>query len=335
MGHATRSQPIIEHLKKRHKVRIFAGGKALPYLRRYFSVHWLASTHLVYRDNAVHDVRSVLLNIVRSPLYAVSFISLLCVMLFRRPDVLITDFEPWSAWAAMLTGVPVVSIALPACESREASTFPQRHRGSHRKMHAVARAFIPRADAVVMPSFFVPAGMDARVQPVKPVIRAELASRTPTSGAHVLVYQTSSSNQRLLNALKSFPRQQFVIYGFPRDDRDANLRFKRFNEKEFFDDLASAKAVIANGGLSLLCEALYFRKPVLSIPVAGQCEQIINAHYLEKLGYGMTAREATPAVLKRFFSQLQRQREALKKPVASNLPSVFTTIDKVLNDVAQ
>ncbi len=335
MGHATRSRPIIEHLKKRHKVRIFAGGKALPYLRKHFSVRWLASTHLVYRNNAVHDVRSVLLNLVRAPLYGFSLVKMLFVMLFRRPDVLITDFEPWSSWAAMLTGVPVVTIDNENVITRAKLSLPKHHRSSFIKAWAVVHATIPSAQAILIPSFFFPPLKTTRAQYVRPIIRKEIAARKPTQGNHVLVYQTSSSNQQLLSALKRFARQQFVIYGFPRDDRDANLQFKRFNEKEFFDDLASAKAVITNGGFSLMCEAIHLRKPVLSIPIAGQCEQIINAYYLERLGYGLMAHEATPAALKTFFARLPRQREALKKPTASNLPSVFTTIEKVLNDVAK
>jgi uncharacterized protein (TIGR00661 family) len=36
----------------------------------------------------------------------------------------------------------------------------------------------------------------------------------------------------------------------------------------------------------LLSECVYLHKPALSIPVAGQFEQTLNARYLERLGYG-------------------------------------------------
>lgn len=48
---------------------------------------------------------------------------------------------------------------------------------------------------------------------------------------------------------------------------DGNLQFKNFNEDEFYRDLASCRAVITNGGFSLMTEALYLQKPILSVPV--------------------------------------------------------------------
>lgn len=333
MGHATRSRPVIAHLRKRHRVRVFAGGKALPYLRRFFPAFWVASTHIVYRDNAVSDGLTFLLNAARSPLYAFSLLRMLFVMLFQRPDALITDFEPWSCWAALLTGVPIISIDNENVITRAKLDLPRHHRSNFIKAWLVVWATIPAARAIIIPSFFFPPLKSARARYVRPIIRPEIAARKPKSGEHVLVYQTSATNQQLLNTLKRFPRQRFIVYGFPREGTDANCVFKRFNEQEFFDDLASAKAVIANGGFSLLTESLFLRKPMLSIPVTGQCEQVINAHYLEKLGYGMIAHQATPAVLQRFFARLPRKREALKKRSMWNLPSVFTTIEKVLNDV--
>ena len=333
MGHATRSRAVIEHLKKRHRVCVFAGGKALPYLRRFFPVSWTASTHIVYRDNAVSDGLTFLLNLARLPLYAFSFLQILFVMLFRRPDALITDFEPWSCWAALLTGVPIISIDNENVITRATLSLPRHHRANFIKAWLVVWATIPSAHAIIIPSFFFPPLKSERAVYVAPIIRKEIAARKPIIGNHILVYQTSSTNQQLLDTLKRFARQQFIIYGFPREGAEANLRFKRFNEQEFFDDLASAKAVIANGGFSLLCEAIFLRKPVLSIPVTGQCEQVINAHYLEKRGYGMMAHQATSAVLKRFFARLPRQREALKALHRWQVPSVFTTIERVLNDI--
>ena len=40
-------------------------------------------------------------------------------------------------------------------------------------------------------------------------------------------------------------------------------------------------AVITSAGFTLLGEAVYLHKPVLAIPVEGQFEQILNAHYVD------------------------------------------------------
>ena len=42
----------------------------------------------------------------------------------------------------------------------------------------------------------------------------------------------------------------------------------------------------ANAGFSLISEALYLEKPYLAWPVKRQFEQIFNAYYIGKTGYG-------------------------------------------------
>ncbi len=325
-GHATRSRPIIEHLRKRHKIRIFAGGRAYQYLSRSFVVNWTASAYLVYRNNGVSQALTVLLNLVRSPLYFVSFIRMLCVMVFQRPDVLITDFEPWSAWAALLTGVKIVSVDNENIITNARLDIPKKHWWNFARAWLATKFIIPFAHWVVIPSFFFPVLKNKRARYCGPVIRSEVRRLKPVSGNHVLVYQTSSTNMDLLGVLKKFPRQSFVVYGFPRTGKENNLVFKRFSESEFFKDLAEAKSVIANGGFSLLSEAVFLRKPILSIPIKGQCEQLINSLYLQKSGYGMMAESVSPAIIKGF---LRFRREALKKPRRWSDP--LTTIDRVLD----
>lgn len=333
MGHATRSKPIIAYLSKHHEVRVFAGGKALSYLRRFFSVSWIASCHLVYRDNSVSRLLTVLLNLARAPLYAVSFLKMLGIMLFSRPDALITDFEPWSTWAALFTGVRVVSIDNEQVITNARLDIPKQHWWSFAHAWIIAKCTVPFAHAALIVSFFFPQLNTDRATYILPIIRHELVARKPRAGDHVLVYQTSSTNQRLMGVLKRFPEQRFIVYGFPAAGTEGNLVFKRFSEQEFFDDLASAKAVIANGGFSLLSEALYLRKPILSIPIKGQCEQLINAHYLAKLGYGCMASEATASVLKRFLHAVPEQREALKALPRWNPAESLRMIEQALHHV--
>ncbi len=48
--------------------------------------------------------------------------------------------------------------------------------------------------------------------------------------------------------------------------------------------------MVAGGGYTLMSEAVYLHKPLLSVPVEGQFEQVLNALYLEQLGYGVYAK---------------------------------------------
>lgn len=100
------------------------------------------------------------------------------------------------------------------------------------------------------------------------------------------MYQTSSSLKTVKESLQQLPNETFYVYGMNQDYTDGNVVFKPFSEKGFIDDLASAKAVIANGGFSFISEAVYLKKPIYSFPIHNQFEQWMNAAYIQKLGYG-------------------------------------------------
>ena len=51
--------------------------------------------------------------------------------------------------------------------------------------------------------------------------------------------------------------------------------------------------------------------PALSVPLAGQFEQVLNARYLERLGYGMYAPHATTAAIAAFAERVPDFRAAL------------------------
>ncbi len=56
--------------------------------------------------------------------------------------------------------------------------------------------------------------------------------------------------------------EKFIIYGFYKNKNLGNVILKDFSEKEFYGDLSACKAVITNGGFTLISEALYLKKPV-------------------------------------------------------------------------
>ena len=59
-------------------------------------------------------------------------------------------------------------------------------------------------------------------------------------------------------------------------------------------------------------EAVYLRKPVFSIPVGGQFEQVMNARWIERLGYGRSADSlAGPGAIRDFIEGIPRFEERL------------------------
>src|SRR5256885_1938654 len=83
------------------------------------------------------------------------------------------------------------------------------------------------------------------------ILRREVLDLEPTTGDHVLVYQTATRD--LVEPLAALPEHKFVVYGCgPGQSAHAHITFRPFDETQFLADLASARAVICNGGYTLM-----------------------------------------------------------------------------------
>ena len=75
--------------------------------------------------------------------------------------------------------------------------------------------------------------------------------------------------------------------------------------------MENAKAVITNGGFTLISEALHLKKPIYSNPIRGQFEQTMNAIYLEKLGYGTYDEDIKKESIISFLNNLDKYQKKL------------------------
>lgn len=309
MGHATRSEVVVEHLLRRgHTVKIVVSGRAYHYLKKSFpDVVEIKGLEIEYLDGAMDRDASVLRNVLAAPAMLLDNMSAYYEDVKRfEPDAVVSDFESFAYLYGKRHGLPILSIDNQQIISR-CHHDPDILEGHHVDFQS-AKAFIklklPGCDHYVITTFFYPPVKEkyaGNTTLVPPILRESILRATPTDGDHVLVYQTSTSNSRLLDVLNGHSSQRFVVYGLRRDEVRGNCVIKNFSEQGFVDDLASARAVIANGGLSLIGEALYLGKPIYSVPVRHQFEQVLNARYIAKLGYGMTSPDFNPDVLAAFL----------------------------------
>lgn len=333
MGHAIRSGVILDKLTEDHEVLIFASDRAYRYLSSKFdNVHEIYGFNTVYEDNSVNDVKTFMKAMKTFPRDLKENLKLLYrTVRDFRPDVVVSDFEFYASLVSNMLRIPLISIDNMHVITQCRIEYPERFRRDKVKAEAVVRSFIVRPRRYLITSYFFPEVKNPdKVSMYPPVLREEIRSLRPYYGDHVLVYQTSQSNRKLLEVLRSIDRK-FLVYGFDREGVDGNLTFRRFNEDRFFRDFESAAAVITNGGFTLISEALYLRKPVYSVPVKGQFEQILNAVYLEKLGYGEFHEETERESLERFLGRLDIYRRNLEDYDGGNneiIEALKRTIDE-------
>ena len=203
----------------------------------------------------------------------------------------------------------------------------------------IVKAKIPGAAQYFVTTFFYPPVRKDRTTLVPPILRPEIlaAHDNAERGDHVLVYQTGGSHEALLDAMRARPDLEFLVYGMRRDLKqdvvEGNLVFRPFSQQGFVDDLASSRAVIAGGGFSLMGECVYLGKPLLTVPLHGQFEQVMNALWLEKLGYGLYREEADAdgiaELLERdgeFALQLQQHKQDGNQELLASLDGWVDTL---------
>lgn len=161
----------------------------------------------------------------------------------------------------------------------------------------------------------------------------DVLQHPPREAGHILAYKTEIQSDDVFNAaLAAMPQEQFVIYGMRKGaPAPPNVAARAFDEAGFLRDLASSRAVISNGGMSLLGEALSMGKPVLAIPVGGHHEQILNACYLERLGFGVGRRQLDALSLRAFVRDIPAYRHAIARsyPPHDQNERFFATLDRL------
>jgi uncharacterized protein (TIGR00661 family) len=340
MGHATRSKVVCEHLLARgHDVKIVVSGRAHGMLSKAFSdVVEIRGLTIRYVDNRMDRDGTLARNVLAAPAMVAANVGAYFDTVAKfRPDAVISDFDSFAYLFAKRHGLPVISIDNQQIVSRcKLGKFAKAGvKLDYQLTKAFVRAKLPGCDHYVVTTFFEPPirrKCEADTTLVPPIVRKEIldAKRRARAGEHVLVYQTSTSDTKLLDELQSVREQKFVVYGLRRSSHRGNTTLKEFSETGFVDDLSSARAVVCNGGLSLIGEAIYLGKPIFSVPVRNQYEQVLNARYLEQLGYGLEAPRIEADLLRLFLTEAPKYAARLAKHKQDGNRDLFTLVDRLL-----
>lgn len=319
MGHATRSSVILEHLTKHHEVHVVVSGRARDYLaQRFENVHKIWGLTISYEGNSVRKLGTLLENLKGAvkgfPANIKAYFDLVDEF---QPEVVVSDFESFSYLYATNHLLPVISVdnmqIINRC--RHEPALLAGHEKDFELTKNIVKAKLPGCFHYLVATFFYPEVRKDRTTLLPSILRPEILAAQAEPGEHLLVYQTSTTNVELLSALKQsgLPCRVYgVRRGIKTDEVEQNLTFRPFSEAGFIDDLRTARAVVAGGGYTLMSEAVYLRKPVLSLPVQGQFEQTLNALYLQQLGYGRHTEVLDKPTLDAFLSDVPRCAENLK-----------------------
>ena len=343
MEHATRSKVVCEHLVERgHEVKIVVSGRAHGFLSKTFrDVVEIRGLTIRYVNNRMDRDGTLARNVVAAPgMLAANVSAYMRKVASFRPDAVISDFDSFAYFFAKRHGLPVISIDNQQIISRcKLGKFAKQGvKVDYQMTKAFVRAKLPACDHYVVTTFFFPPvrpkyeKTTTLVPPIlrKSILDAKKRARPAQAAGHVLVYQTSTSDTKLLDELNAIHGTRFVVYGLRKNAKVGNCTLKDFSEEGFVEDLATSRAVVANGGLSLLGEAIYLGKPIFSVPVRNQYEQVLNARYLEELGWGLGADKIEAKVLRLFLDEVPKYAHRVGKHKQDGNRELYDVVDWVL-----
>lgn len=321
MGHAIRTGVIVDKIKDKYEVHIFSSDRAYKYLASKFdNVYEIGGFNTVYINNKVNNRRTFFNALKTNPTnMKIGYENLYKKARQLSPDIIVTDFEIYSSIVSKLLNIPMISLDNIHMITQTKISYPTNHYGEMLKAKGVIKTYVVKPKVHILTSFFYPkvrSKKNAVIYP--PIIREDILKLEPTIKNHIIVYQTSKESVKLVNKLKSLKNEKFIVYGFNKEELDENLTYKLFNENEFYDDLASAKAVICNGGFTFISEAISLKKPIYSIPAIGNFEQTLNGFYVQKLGYGEYHEKLSIKKLANFLKRLPKYQEKLAKVKKTN-----------------
>lgn len=328
-GHSTRSKEVISHLQENgHTVHVVSFDRGLRNLKSSFEVTEIFGLRLTYVNNQVRYRRTLARNLFRAPKAARSIHRLMRLAEDWKIDLVITDFEPLSCRVGHRKRLPVISIDNQHCLTNVRISYPSRYRREATATKLVTRLMTPRANAYLVTSFFTAPVRRPQTFLVPPILRKEVLQTRASEGEDVLVYVTSPAPE--LARLLAGVRCRFIAYGFGREGREGNIVFKKPDLNEFLRDLSGCKAVIANAGFSLLSEAFYLAKPYLAVPVHHQFEQLFNAYYVDKVGYGTYWDELNKERVESFLFNLPVYKENLKNYPRQDNSMLLKKVDELI-----
>lgn len=195
----------------------------------------------------------------------------------RDYDLVVSDFEPVSAWAAHRAGLPCVGLSHQAAVLHPASPKPE-------KSFSVGRAILTHYAPTQRDYGFHFDRYAAEIS--TPVIRRVVRQLVPKTRAHYTVYLPAYEDAKLVDRLSQVAEVRWQVFSKHARQfcRKANVSIHPISQDTWLESLRTCTGVLCGAGFETPAEALYLGKKLMVVPMKGQYEQACNAEALRLMG---------------------------------------------------
>ena len=290
-GHITRARAIAQKLKNRdvHVDWLFTGRPKDQFFEMeiFGDYQWRAG--LTFATSHGNYTQTALRN------NLVEFIRDIRALDLTGYDLVVTDFEPVTAWAAKMQGIRTVGIGHQYAFGLDIPIAGKDYLG------------------LQILKYFAPASVGLGVHwdhfngPILPPI---IETKAPDGGqkpSKIIVYLPFEDTKDVISLLTPFKGFEFHLYNpggaIPTEGESGHIEVKGLSRSGFQHDFSDCVGVISNAGFELPSESLHMGKKLLVKPLHGQIEQLSNALALKQLGLAEVMHDLDPDTIERWLAK--------------------------------
>jgi len=190
-------------------------------------------------------------------------------------DIIISDFEPITAWAAEFQDKVSFGIS-------NQHSFLSKFTPRPSKKDFLGESILKWMAPVKHPIGLHFENYDHFIKP--PIIRDSLLNSNITNKGHYTVYLSNWGYEYLLPHFRNINAKFEIFTNVKKPFRYKNCYIKPINKVYFDESFKSCEGIITAGGFQTCSEALYLNKKLIVVPIDNQYEQLCNVESLKRLG---------------------------------------------------
>ncbi|MFT2011223.1 glycosyltransferase family protein [Pontibacter sp. 13R65] len=271
-GHLTRALDIIPALQKHGELDLLVSGcqvdLSLPYPMKYR----LRGLSFIFGKNGGVDFYKTFAQV-----NSRSFFREMKMLQVQDYDLVISDFEPISAWACTWAKKACIGLS-----NQVAVLSPYVPQPAENDMlgKLILRNYAPTTAhyglhfARFHDSIYTP------------IIRKEIRELQVSNQGHYTVYLPAHEDYKIVNRLTQLKQVEWQV--FSKHNKQAfrlgNVWVRPVQQDAFLESMAASAGVLCAAGFGTPSEVLYLQKKLLVIPMKNQFEQVCNAAVLQHMG---------------------------------------------------
>jgi len=271
-GHLARATEIVPLLKSMAETDVLVSGTQAD-LKVLFKIDYQFSglSFIIGKNGGVDLWKTI------QKIPVLKFFKSILSLPVEEYDLVISDFEPVSAWACRLRNKKCIGLSHQNAVLHPSAPKPEF-------TDWVGKLILKHyAPASYKYGFnFKPFSPDI----FPPVIRHDIRNAESTFKPHYAVYLPAYSDQQIQDVLSSIPDAEWQVFSKHSisEYTVGNIHFRPVSLDEFTKSFLSCTGLVCTAGFEGPAEAIFMGKKLCVIPMKNQYEQYCNAAFLKSIG---------------------------------------------------